>query len=100
MSVNKNPTERTDVTQPRIAVVLDLCLYRAVADCCQGCVLPFGVRQMIKDFAFEQFDNATVRKAVNLWCSVRADAAVREHQRLEREPGHQYGFPLSQYRLQ
>jgi hypothetical protein len=31
--------------------VVELCLYRVVSERCGGCILPFGVRQMIKDYA-------------------------------------------------
>jgi hypothetical protein len=30
-------------------------------------VLPFGVRQMIKDYAWVSFNNKTLRAAVQLW---------------------------------
>jgi hypothetical protein len=65
------PTDRP------IAVVVDLCLYRVVTDRCRGRVLPFGVRQVIKDYAWVSFDNVTLRAAVQLWCSDRATAYDR-----------------------
>eukprot|EP01042_Synura_sphagnicola_P036623 gene36623-biopygen14088 len=55
-------------------MVVDLCLFRVVSDLCGGRVLPFGVRQIIKDYTFEKFDNDTLRVAVKLWCDDRADA--------------------------
>jgi hypothetical protein len=64
-------------TDRPIAVVVDLCLYRVVTDRCRGHVLPFGVRQMIKDYAWVSFDNETLRAAVRLWCSDRATAYHR-----------------------
>lgn len=58
-----------------IAIELDLCLYRAVTEYCGGrVVLPFGVRRLIKDYAFVSFDEQTLRKAVQLWCGDRAQA--------------------------
>jgi surface protein len=70
-SDNGRPTDRP------IAVVVDLCLYRVVTDRCSGQVLPFGVRQTIKDYAWVSFDNETLRAAVRLWCSDRATAYDR-----------------------
>jgi hypothetical protein len=46
-------------THRPITMALDLCLYRAVTEQCGGRILPFGVRQMMKDYAFMQFDNKT-----------------------------------------
>ena len=48
-SCHGRPTDRP------ITVVLDLCLYRVAINCCIGQVLPFGVRQMIKDYAWVSF---------------------------------------------
>jgi hypothetical protein len=56
---------------------VDLSLCRVVTDRCRGQVLPFGVRQMIKDYAWVSFDNETLRAAVRLWCSDRATAYAR-----------------------
>lgn len=36
-------------------MVVDLCLYSYVTERCGGQVLPFGVRQMIKDYAWASF---------------------------------------------
>jgi hypothetical protein len=36
------------------------------------------VRQIIKDYAFESFENETLREAVRLWCRDRA-AALRKY---------------------
>eukprot|EP01033_Poteriospumella_lacustris_P015811 gene15811-gene16649 len=55
-------------------MVVDLCLYRVVTDRCEGCVLPYGVRRMIKEYAWVSFDNETLWTAVKLWCSDRARA--------------------------
>lgn len=59
-----------------VTMVLDLCLFRVVTERCGGRVLPFGVRQMIKDYAFEVivFNNMTLWTAVQLWVSDRAKA--------------------------
>jgi surface protein len=72
MSVNQ---ER--VLHRRIANELDLCLYRVVNERCAGRVLPFGVRQLIKDYAWVSFDNETLRAAVRLWCRDRSTALQR-----------------------
>eukprot|EP01040_Poterioochromonas_malhamensis_P021989 gene21989-26649_t len=56
----------------RITVTLDLCLFRTVSERCGGRILPFGVRQMIKEYAWVSFDNETLREAVGLWFSDRA----------------------------
>ena len=60
-----------------IPVEVELCLYRAVSEQCGGRILPFGVRQMIKDYAWVSFDNQTLREAVRLWCSDRESALQR-----------------------
>ncbi len=36
--------------------------------------MPYGVRRMIKEYAWVSFDNETLRTAVKLWCSDRARA--------------------------
>eukprot|EP01042_Synura_sphagnicola_P030459 gene30459-biopygen29152 len=80
MPIKRNPTERIDesgCSQPPVAKVLDLCLYRVVSERCRGRILPFGVRQMIKDYAWVSFDNDMIREAVKLWCSHRAIALQR-----------------------
>jgi surface protein len=56
---------------------VELCLYRAVTEGCGGRILPFGVRQMIREYAFVTFDNDTLREAVQLWCGQRAVALQR-----------------------
>eukprot|EP01040_Poterioochromonas_malhamensis_P019561 gene19561-biopygen5845 len=56
------------------AFLVELCLYRGVSESCGGRVLPFGVRQLIKDYAGVSFDNKTLREAVRLWCSDRKKA--------------------------
>jgi hypothetical protein len=48
-----------------ITAVLELCLYRAVTEGCGGRILPFGVRQLIKDNVFVKFDNDTLRETGN-----------------------------------
>jgi hypothetical protein len=58
-------------------MVLELCLCRAVSKCCGGRILPFGVRQLIHDFAWVSFDNDTLREAVQLWFRRRAHAMQR-----------------------
>jgi hypothetical protein len=60
-----------------ITTLVGRCLYRAVTDRCRGRILPFGVRQMIKEYAFVIFDNDTLREAVKLWCGQRAVALQR-----------------------
>jgi surface protein len=70
-SGHRHPTDRP------IPVVVDLCLYCVVTDRCRGQELPFGVRQIIKDYAWVSFDNETLRAAVQLWCSDRATAYDR-----------------------
>ena len=70
--IPSRPSGHGRPTDRPIAVMLDLCLYRVVTDRCRGRVLPFGVRQMIKDYAWVWFDNETLRAAVRLWCSDRA----------------------------
>jgi surface protein len=75
--IPSRPSDHGRPTDRPIAVVLDLCLYRVVTDRCRGQVLPFGVRQMIKDYAWVSFDNETLRAAVQLWCSDRVTAYGR-----------------------
>lgn len=50
-----------------LTMLLDLCLYRVVSERCGGRVLPFGIRQLIKDYVGPVFDNETLRQAVRLW---------------------------------
>lgn len=57
-----------------IPIMVDLCLYRVVSERCQGRVLPFGIRQLIKDFTFTSFTNVTLRTAVQQWCDNRVIA--------------------------
>eukprot|EP01042_Synura_sphagnicola_P036884 gene36884-biopygen33075 len=57
-----------------IPMLVDLCLYRAVTECCEGRVLPFGVRQMIKAYAWVSVDDKMLWEAVHLWCIDRAKA--------------------------
>jgi surface protein len=60
-----------------LTTVVDMSLYRAVTERCRGRILPFGVRQLIKNYAFVTFDNDTLREAVQLWCGQRAVALQR-----------------------
>ncbi len=46
-AVQTNPI----LTRTLITTVVELCLYRAVTECCGGRILPFGVRQMIQEYA-------------------------------------------------
>jgi surface protein len=80
MSAMTTPEARADVagrTHRPIKLELDLCLYRAVTEGCGGRILPFGVRQLIKDYAWVLCNNDTIREAVQLWCSDRATALQR-----------------------
>ncbi len=65
-----NPCPRADETgrtyRP-ITTVLELCLYRAATESCGGRILPFDVRQLIKDYAFVRFNNDTLREADERW---------------------------------
>ena len=36
--------------------------------------MPFGIRQMIKEYTWERFTNETLRNVVHLWCHDRAVA--------------------------
>eukprot|EP01042_Synura_sphagnicola_P005235 gene5235-biopygen5575 len=54
-----------------LAIELDLCLYRTVSERWGGRILPFPVRQLIKDYSWVSFNNETQREAVRLWCSDR-----------------------------
>lgn len=51
-------------THCQIPMVLDLCLYRVVNERSAGQVLPIGVLQLTKDYAWIEFDNETLRQAV------------------------------------
>jgi hypothetical protein len=75
--IPSRPSGNGRSTDRRITVVLDLCLYRVVSDRCRGQVLPYGVRQMIKDYAWVSFNNESLRAAVQLWCSNRTIALDR-----------------------
>jgi hypothetical protein len=75
--IPSRPSGHGRPTDRPIPVVVDLCLFRRVTDRCRGQVLPFGVRQMIKDYAWVSFDNETLRATVRLWCSDRATAYAR-----------------------
>ena len=75
-SLSAMPTPQA-LTRPPITTELDLCLYRVVSELCRGRILPFGVRQLIKDYAWASFDNDTIREAVQLWCRNRAIAIQR-----------------------
>ena len=55
--------------------LVDLCLLRSTDRLCL-CVLPYGIRQLIKDF-LGALDNASIRTAVNLWCENREEAIAR-----------------------
>jgi hypothetical protein len=68
----------TGRTHRPITTLVELCLYRVVTEGCGGCILPFGVRQMIKEYAFVIFDNDKLREAVRLWCGQRAVALQRD----------------------
>jgi hypothetical protein len=70
------PETLTGTDRPN-STLLERCLYCAVTERCGGHILPFGVRQMIKEYAFVKFDNATIREAVRLWCGDRAVALQR-----------------------
>lgn len=53
MSIDRNSTDASGRGDHPIAKKVDLCLYRAVAETCRGRIyLPFGVRQVIKDYVF------------------------------------------------
>lgn len=71
------PSNHRQPTDHPIPLLLDLCLYRVVNDRCGGQVLPFGVRQIIKEYAWVSFDNKTLREAVRLWCRNKETALVR-----------------------
>jgi hypothetical protein len=51
----------------QLVQLVDLCLLRCVELHCQR-VLPYGIRQLIKDFLIVALNNATIREAVTLWC--------------------------------
>jgi hypothetical protein len=51
MSALPTPEALTRTDRP-ITTLLERCLYRVVTERCGGRILPFGVRQLIKDFAF------------------------------------------------
>ena len=76
MSALPTPEAPTRTDRP-IKTLVERCLYRAVTEGCGGRILPFGVRQMIQEYAFVKFDNDTLREAVQLWCGQRAVALQR-----------------------
>jgi hypothetical protein len=57
---------------------LDLCWYRylTVVDL-KPHILPYGIRDLIKQYVLFRFDNETIRKAVRLWCQNRNEAISR-----------------------
>ena len=55
--------------------LVDLCLLHST-DRLRQCVLPYGIRQLIKDF-LGALDNASIRTAVKLWCENREEAIAR-----------------------
>eukprot|EP01039_Chlorochromonas_danica_P012335 gene12335-14077_t len=56
--------------------LIDLCLLRTSELYC-GRVLPYGIRQLIKDFLIVPLDNNIIRTAVKLWKENRDDAIAR-----------------------
>eukprot|EP01040_Poterioochromonas_malhamensis_P018387 gene18387-21462_t len=52
MTTPEARADDTGRTHRPITTVLELCLYRAVTEGCGGRILPFGVRQLIKEYAF------------------------------------------------
>lgn len=85
-------------TRHPITMIVDLCLYRVVTECCAGRVLPLGIRQMIKAYAWVSVDDKTLWEAVRLWCIDRAKA--RLHQRLGREQSDQHDQSLQPNEVQ
>lgn len=57
-----------------VALIIDLCLHRTVSELCGGRILPYPIRQMIKDYALVFFTNETLRRAAQMWCNDRAAA--------------------------
>ncbi len=60
MTTPQARTDETGRTQRPLPVVLELCLYRATGEQCEGRILPFGVRQLIHDYAFVRFETDTL----------------------------------------
>ncbi len=61
-------------------IFIDLCLFRyhqEEFDYFQNCVLPLGIRNIIKDYVFEAIEQSNIRDAVNLWCIDRNAAGLR-----------------------
>eukprot|EP01039_Chlorochromonas_danica_P012371 gene12371-14133_t len=63
LSTRQVRSEKTGRAERPLPVVLELCLYRVVNEQCGGRILPFGVRQLIHDYVFVQFNNDTLREA-------------------------------------
>jgi hypothetical protein len=67
----------TSAPRRSIALTVDLCLFRVVSELCGCRVLPYGIRQMIKEYAFMSFTNETLREAVRIWRRNRDMAKLR-----------------------
>ena len=65
-----------DQSQLQLAHLVDLCLLQKT-DALGQRVLPYGIRQLIKDFLFVTLDNSSIRTAVKLWCESREQATNR-----------------------
>eukprot|EP01033_Poteriospumella_lacustris_P015271 gene15271-biopygen6887 len=61
----------------QLVELVDMCLLRCVELHCRR-VLPYGVRQLIKDFLIVALDNANIHEAVKLWYENR-DKATERH---------------------
>lgn len=73
------PEPTTRPSRLSIPTTVDLCLFRVVAELCHDQVLPYAIRQMIKNFAFgAPFSDNTLREAVYVWCTDR-EAALRRY---------------------
>lgn len=60
--------------QRPIEWIVDLCLFRLATDRLAGRILPYAIRQMIKDYAFIRFTDEGLQEAVRLWCTDRQRA--------------------------
>ena len=67
-TTNWSPVELASAEQSHRDLVrlVDLCLLRKTDELGQR-VLPYGIRQLIKDFLIVTLDNDSIRTAVKLW---------------------------------
>lgn len=66
------------LTEYSLSHLVDLCSFRYLTiKTSSNCVLPAGVRDIIKDYVCSRIDDSNIHDAVKLWCSGKVEALMK-----------------------